>query len=67
MFDEGGEGEDAVVGPKGGGGLGLAKGEDSGGGEVGSLGEGMEGDTGEVLEVDEIFWQGAEVDGAVSG
>ena len=51
VFDERGEGEDSVVGPECGRGLGLAEGEDSGGREVASLGEGVEGDAGEVFEI----------------
>ena len=56
------------MGPAEGGVLGLAEGEDSWGGEVGSFAEGVQGDAGEVSFAD--LWklaEGFEEDGAVSG
>jgi hypothetical protein len=51
VFEEGGEGKDAVVRPEGGRCLGLAEGEEAGGGEILIWAKGMEGDAGEEAEI----------------
>ena len=71
VSEERGEGEDAVVGPEGGGRLGLAEGEDPGRGEIGFVPERVKADAGKegtVRNVSfEIWGKRAQENGAIAG